>query len=219
MSRGYKKYMKKDARRNASPYLKIFVFSFFAMLLVFTFIIKTLSPTVDTSIGDYKEQNVDIDEPKKIVDDRLQMIQSEDQGRSFSELMSKPEDTTQDNIVTQTNDTVFDNKTPIQHQEQNFKQNQKQNTAAPIPVPVKIAPVPVQEPVYKVYIGSYSSADQAKVAKDIILESGSGLNPIVKSLGTNNYTLQIGIFKNKQSADSLLYTIQQNHLPGRIVTE
>ena len=78
---------------------------------------------------------------------------------------------------------------------------------------------PEAEPVYKVFIGAYTSIEQAKVAKDIILETGTGLNPIVKCLGTNNYTLQVGIFKNKNSAESLLYTIQQNHLPGRIVQE
>ena len=73
--------------------------------------------------------------------------------------------------------------------------------------------------VYKVFIGTYTSAEQAKVAKDIIVESGINLNPIVKCIGSNNYTLQVGIFKNKSSADTLLYTIQQNHLPGRIVQE
>ena len=77
----------------------------------------------------------------------------------------------------------------------------------------------VSEPIYKVYIGSYTSAEQAKVAKDIIQESGVNLNPIVKCIGSNNYTLQVGIFKSKQGADTLLYTVQQNHLPGRIVKE
>ena len=90
-ARGYKKYMKKDSQQS-SPILKIFIVTFFGMLLVFTFIFKSLAPSVDTSIGDYKETSVDIEEPKKIVDDRLQMIQSEDQGKSFSELMSKPDD-------------------------------------------------------------------------------------------------------------------------------
>ena len=84
------------------------------------------------------------------------------------------------------------------------------------------APQPVTpkaEPVYKVYVGTYTSAEQAKVAKEIIQESGNGLNPIVKCIGSNNYTLQVGLFKSKQSAESLLYTVQQNHLPGRVVQE
>lgn len=198
---GYKKYMKKEAQKDHSL-VKIFLISFFGMLLVFTFVIKSFSPSVDTSIGDY-QQEAEVDtqeESKKIVDDRLSMIQSEDQGRSFSELMAKPDDTAE------------------------VKETVQVNTATPEPVQTVnettvTPPTPQAEPVYKVFVGTYTSAEQAKVAKDIIQESGNGLNPIVKCIGSNNYTLQVGIFKNKQSAESLLYTVQQNHLPGRIVQD
>lgn len=198
---GYKKYMKKEAQKDHSL-VKIFLISFFGMLLVFTFVIKSFSPSVDTSIGDY-QQEAEVDtqeEPKKIVDDRLSMIQSEDQGRSFSELMAKPDDTAE------------------------VKETVQVNTVTPEPVKTVnettvTPPTPQAEPVYKVFVGTYTSAEQAKVAKDIIQESGNGLNPIVKCIGSNNYTLQVGIFKNKQSAESLLYTVQQNHLPGRIVQD
>ena len=198
---GYKKYMKKEAQKDHSL-VKIFLISFFGMLLVFTFVIKSFSPSVDTSIGDY-QQEAEVDtqeEPKKIVDDRLSMIQSEDQGRSFSELMAKPDDTAE------------------------VKETVQVNTATPEPVQTVnettvTPPTPQAEPVYKVFVGTYTSAEQAKVAKDIIQESGNGLNPIVKCIGSNNYTLQVGIFKNKQSAESLLYTVQQNHLSGRIVQD
>ena len=198
---GYKKYMKKEAQKDHSL-VKFFLISFFGFILVFTFVIKSFSPSVDTSIGDY-QQEAEVDtqeEPKKIVDDRLSMIQSEDQGRSFSELMAKPDDTAE------------------------VKETVQVNTATPEPVQTVnettvTPPTPQAEPVYKVFVGTYTSAEQAKVAKDIIQESGNGLNPIVKCIGSNNYTLQVGIFKNKQSAESLLYTVQQNHLPGRIVQD
>ena len=199
---GYKKYMKKEAQKDNSL-LKIFVLSFFGMLIVFTFLIKSFSPTVDTSIGDYQD-NLDNqqEETAKNVDDRLSMIQSEDQGRSFSDLMSKPDDVPQ----------KTDNQTGVVvDQPKTIKENNVAETVAPQPVQA--------DPVYKVFVGSYTSAEQAKVAKDIIQESGNGLNPIVKCIGSNNYTLQVGIFKNKQSAESLLYTVQQNHLPGRIVQD
>lgn len=199
---GYKKYMKKEAQKDNSL-LKIFVLSFFGMLIVFTFLIKSFSPTVDTSIGDYQDNSANQqEETAKNVDDRLSMIQSEDQGRSFSDLMSKPDDVPQkaDNQT----DVVVD-------QTKTVKENNVAETVTPQPVQA--------EPVYKVFVGSYTSAEQAKVAKDIIQESGNGLNPIVKCIGSNNYTLQVGIFKNKQSAESLLYTVQQNHLPGRIVQD
>lgn len=198
---GYKKYMKKEAQKDHSL-VKIFLISFFGMLLVFTFIIKSFSPSVDTSIGDY-QQEAEVDtqeEPKKIVDDRLSMIQSEDQGRSFSELMAKPDDTAEVKETVQVNTVTPE---PVQ--------TVNETTVTP--------PTPQAEPVYKVFVGTYTSAEQAKVAKDIIQESGNGLNPIVKCIGSNNYTLQVGIFKNKQSAESLLYTVQQNHLPGRIVQD
>ena len=199
---GYKKYMKKEAQKDNSL-LKIFVLSFFGMLIVFTFLIKSFSPTVDTSIGDYQDNSANQqEETAKNVDDRLSMIQSEDQGRSFSDLMSKPDDVPQkaDNQT----DVVVD-------QSKTVKENNVAETVTPQPVQA--------DPVYKVFVGSYPSAEQAKVAKDIIQESGNGLNPIVKCIGSNNYTLQVGIFKNKQSAESLLYTVQQNHLPGRIVQD
>lgn len=199
---GYKKYMKKEAQKDNSL-LKIFVLSFFGMLIVFTFLIKSFSPTVDTSIGDYQDNSANQqEETAKNVDDRLSMIQNEDQGRSFSDLMSKPDDVPQkaDNQT----DVVVD-------QPKTVKENNVAETVTPQPVQA--------DPVYKVFVGSYTSAEQAKVAKDIIQESGNGLNPIVKCIGSNNYTLQVGIFKNKQSAESLLYTVQQNHLPGRIVQD
>ena len=199
---GYKKYMKKEAQKDNSL-LKIFVLSFFGMLIVFTFLIKSFSPTVDTSIGDYQDNSdSQQEETAKNVDDRLSMIQSEDQGRSFSDLMSKPDDVPQkaDNQT----DVVVD-------QSKTVKENNVAETVTPQPVQA--------DPVYKVFVGSYTSAEQAKVAKDIIQESGNGLNPIVKCIASNNYTLQVGLFKNKQSAESLLYTVQQNHLPGRIVQD
>lgn len=199
---GYKKYMKKEAQKDNSL-LKIFVLSFFGMLIVFTFLIKSFSPTVDTSIGDYQDNSANQqEETAKNVDDRLSMIQSEDQGRSFSDLMSKPDD------VQQKNDNQMD---VVVDQSKTVKENNVAETVTQQPVQA--------DPVYKVFVGSYTSAEQAKVAKDIIQESGNGLNPIVKCIGSNNYTLQVGIFKNKQSAESLLYTVQQNHLPGRIVQD
>ena len=202
---GYKKYMKKEAQKEENSLLKIFIISFFGMLLIFTFLIKSFSPTVDTSIGEYQDEEISMDstdETKKIVDNRLEMIQSEDQGKSFSELMSNPSDVSKQVQPEPVAEDV---------------QKTEENTLA-VAETVN-PPVQTAEPVYKVFVGSYTSAEQAKVAKDIIQESGSGLNPIVKCIGSNNYTLQVGIFKNKNSAESLLYTVQQNNLPGRIVQD
>lgn len=201
--KNYKKYMKKESVKDYSLF-KVFVFSFFGMLLLFTFLIKSFSPSVDVSIGDYKsETDVEsVEEIKKNVDNRLAMIQDEDQGRNFADLMKNSEE--DKNNEEKKKDLKPLTKEPIEQVELNVEEA------------IKSKPL---DPVYKVFIGSYTSAEQAKVAKDIITEAGSALTPIVKCIGTNNYTLQVGIFKNKESADALLYTIQQSHLPGRIVQE
>lgn len=187
--------MKKNTPKEHSLW-KLFAISFFGMLLVFTFLIKSFSPTVDVSIGDYKQEESfdNSDEIKKIVDQRLAMIQEEDQGLNFSEIMNKNEE------------------------KENAKQEEKLASLTSDKT-LEVVTLQKTEPVYKVFIGSYTSAEQAKVAKDIIIESGSTLSPIVKCLGSNNYTLQVGIFKNKASADALLVNIQKSHLPGRIVQE
>ena len=203
---GYKKYMKKEAQKEENGLLKIFIISFFGMLLVFTFLIKSFSPTVDTSIGDYQQEETALEqqeEAKKIVDNRLEMIQNEDQGRSFSDLMAHADDT----VKQKTAETV---------KVDEISRPEDTNTTV---AEALNKPDPNLEPVYKVFVGTYTSAEQAKVAKDIIQESGTGLTPIVKCIGSNNYTLQVGIFKNKNSAESLLYTVQQNNLPGRIVQD
>jgi hypothetical protein len=49
-NRGYKKYMKQEAREE-NPLIKIFIISFFGMLLIMTMLIKSFAPTVDTSVG------------------------------------------------------------------------------------------------------------------------------------------------------------------------
>ncbi len=198
-NRGYKKYMKQEAREE-NPLIKIFIISFFGMLLIMTMLIKSFAPTVDTSVGgEMNEASSFQDDDKKVVDGSLEAIQNEDRGRDFGDIMSKAED-----IPQETKKTIT-------------QSEPKEIAPAPDPVP-EVKPVP-QDVVYKVYIGSYTSAEQAKVAKDIIQESGNGLSPIVKCIGSNNYTLQVGIFKNKQSAEAMLYSVQQNHLPGRIVQD
>lgn len=193
---GYKKYMKKDARQE-SPLLKIFIISFVGMLLFFTFIMKSFLPSVDTTIGDYSQSNYnDSAEEPKIVDDRLSMIQNEDQEKNFSSLMNNAADIQHETVKPQ--EIGSDEQVQMQHE-------------APQPA--------LKEPIYKVFVGNYTSAEQAKVAKEIIQEAGNQLNPIIKCIGNNNYTLQVGIFKNKQSAEALLYTVQQSNLPGRIVQD
>ena len=203
---GYKKYMKKESRKDYSI-IKLFVFTFFGMLLIFTVLIKSFSPTVDTSIGDYDTK--EIIEENTNIDNRLAFIQEEDNGKDFSEIIRKAEENMQKNIDLQNNNTEI----------QTNKISEVILDTSDVNISVPNYNMSKKDPTYKVYIGSYSSAEQAKVAKDIISETSLNLTPIVKCLGSNDYTLQVGIYKNKDGADNLLQTIRSNHLPGRIVED
>lgn len=197
---GYKKYMKPGAKSNDYSLIKLFAISFFGMLLIFTILIKSFSPSVDVSIGDYKQEN-DVEEMSVNIDDRLSSIQDEDRGRSFEDLMKNASDVQPETVDNQTKPV---NTAPAV---------QKREIQETVDVPVN------KETIYKVYIGTYTSAEQAKVAKDIIQESSMNLSPIIKCIGSNNYTLQVGTFRNKNGAEALLASIKQNHMPGRIVQE
>ena len=197
-ARTYKKYMKQDYKKDYGLW-KLFIISFLGMLFVFTYLIISFSPSVDVSIGDYKqeEDNVNYEEVKKNVDERLAMIQDEDQGRSFTQLMQNSEDVDKEESKSQSLTTSVSTQN---EEEQVVVKNDS-------------------DPFYKVFIGSYTSIEQAKVAKEIILESNSSLNPIIKCIGSNDYTLQVGTFKNKKSAEALLDAVKQNNLPARIVQD
>lgn len=209
---GYKKYMKKTTKKNNHFFINLFLITLFGMLIIFTYVFKSFTPDVDVSIGDYKPEPEISEESKSFVDGRLSMIQDEDQGRNFSDLMANVEK------IQPTNEPEQQENKEVSF-DQRFSQAIDQNNQTENTDSSSNTTAVTKDIVYKVYIGTYTSIEQAKVAKDIILESNNGLNPIVKCIGSNDYTLQVGIFKNKSSAESLLYTVQQNHLPGRIVED
>ena len=190
----YKKYMKKSEQKDYSL-LKIFIISFCLMLICSTFIFKEMLPKVDTSVGDYKQEEIPEYESKRDVDNRLALLQQEDSEQqnfeiNFSE-MSRSNKISDDNTE---NTAILKEEVPIQ-----VKQS--------------------QEKTYKVYIGSYSSVEEAKAAKDLIIEVNIGLNPIVKYVDANTYSLQIGAFKSKEAANNLLNNVQRNNIQARIVEE
>ena len=68
------------------------------------------------------------------------------------------------------------------------------------------------------YIGHYNTYDQVKIAKDIVNETDPTLNPVIKEV-SGGYTLQAGVFKNKNAAMALTTTLLNEHLPARMVSE
>lgn len=220
----YKK-KKKDSSKNA---VLIFFTTFFAMLLIFTVIVKSLSPDVDVTIGgdsetDAKESGLGV---KKFIDERLKLIQMEDDSAGVSQKLGdsgKPssgyDDKSFDNFSKQMEEKVVlpSQKTPSETVDE---ENQDVEISTP-PRPTgrdissssEVAPK-----MSKVFVGRYSSLEQAKVAQGIMQDSGLNITPFIKDLG-GSYTLQVGSYSSREKANSLASELLRNNFPARVVQE
>lgn len=224
----YERYKKKKDS-NPNRRMLIFVTTFFAMLLLFSVIVKAISPNVDVSIGndsetDAKETGLGV---KKFIDERLKMIQMEDNSAGVS---VKNDNKTSYGI----SDAGFNK--PSQVADEKITLPKKNNTITdssgddddqPIQPAVHNPPRPVNKDVTnpfvspkmsKVYVGRYSTVEQAKVAQEILMDAGLDITPFVKDLG-GSYTLQIGSYSSRAKAEGLASELQRNNFPARVIQE
>lgn len=241
----YREY-KKRLSKNPHQGLVLFISAFFILLLAFLGCAKIMSPDVDIAIGDepevtYEEEGI----VRGNVDDRLKKIQEEDNkadtpettiDTSLDEKVIIP-DNKEENVDSQADAPI------VLEQPQNQPETvQTPDTTTPAPAlapaPEKVqsaetkppvvsenihqtnpAPVPAPAPkTYKVYVGSYSSAAQAEVAKGIISESGAGISVFVKNIN-GSFTLQAGSFSTAEKAQSVANDLLKNNFPARVVAE
>lgn len=201
----YKEY-KKKLESNPNEGLILFVSAFFVMLLIFLGVAKQLSPDVDVSIGDNTEYSQD-DLTRGNVDDRLKLIQMEDNSNDSE---------------TQISDDPFSSE--MEEKVIIPKQSSKDAEAADVitldssdvsNVEEKKATQPISA---KVVVGYYATPEQAEVAKSIIMESGMNIQPFVKNMGSA-YTLQVGSFSSKETAQSVANELLKNNFPARVIIE
>ena len=223
----YNRY--KNKKKNLSQKgVLIFITTFFVTLLLFTFVAKSLSPDVDVTIGD--DSSTDAKETglgvKRFIDDRLKMIQMEDNSTGMSKKID-------DKKPTEYNDKSFDNfsetldeevKIPTKNDENVIEEEPIEQTvssskvAAPRPK-AKDLSTPFEAPkMSKVFVGQYSNLEQAMVAQGILLDSGLDLTPFIKDLG-GSYTLQVGSYSSRAKAVSLATLLNKNNFPARVVAE
>lgn len=212
----YKEYQKKVTKKPNEGII-IFVSVFFILLLLFLGIAKQLSPEIDVAIGDDENATATEDVADKTnVDDRLKLLQQEDEGKKAqddtfaSELDEKvvlPTHKKTDNsdVATQEEPVTLANKTA----------NPKPAvTSSPAP---KAMTTQSATPA-KVVVGYYSTRDQAEVAKGIIAESGLNISPYVRNIG-GAYTIQIGSYTTREKAQSVANELLRNNYPARIIME
>lgn len=207
----YKEYQKKVTQK-PNEGIAIFVSAFFILLLLFLGIAKQISPDVDVSIGDDSVSNsetVGID--KNNVDERLKLLQMEDNGMAGEDEMFNSE---------------LDEKVVIPEKKEEKQETVKQEEAVvekePAPKTEQTAtPAPkvTQQSVNaKVVVGYYATKEQAEVAKGIIAEAGLNISPFVRSIG-GAYTIQVGSYSTREKAQTVVNDLLRNNYPARIIVE
>lgn len=233
----YLSYDRYKRKKDSKPSKRILIFTttFFLTLLLFTLVAKSLSPNVDVTIGndsetDAKETGLGV---KKFIDERLKMIQMDDNGSGGAANDNSPKN------AYQAGDASFNNYSKkIEEQEAaeeekvtlpTAKAPQSTNTTnqnTQIVAPPRPSSSDLSRPFNtsktstssKVYVGRYSNIEQAKVAQGILMDSGLNISPYVKNMGSY-YTLQVGSYSNKSTASSVANQLQQNNFPARVVQE
>ena len=209
----YKEYQKK-VTKNPNEGIIIFVSAFFILLLLFLGIAKQISPEVDVSIGDDTAVTSNEDIQKSPVDERLKLLQMEDEGKGANA----------DNTFA----TELDEKVVLPEHKKDDKQKAEtitlvdkeanpkpSETASPAPKPVQVHP---QAAPAKVVVGYYATKEQAEVAKGIILESGMNISPFVRNIG-GAFTIQVGSYSSREKAQSVVNDLLRNNYPARIIIE
>lgn len=221
----YDRYKKKK-KDTSKKGMMLALTTFFATLLIFTAVAKMLSPDVDVTIGgdsetDAKETGLGV---KRFIDDRLRAIQMDDNsGNSKKEETQKTttyDDTGFDNYSKQVEEkVVVPTSKNVSQDEIQEEPLQTSRMAPPRPSSSKDVSAPFESPkMTKVYVGRYSTIEQAKVAQEILLDSGIDITPFVKNMGSY-YTLQVGSFSSRAKASEIAGELQQNNFPARMVQD
>lgn len=227
----YKKYTKQEEEKPS--YLKLFFGAFFMMLLLFVVIAVHLFSSLDTAIGendegDIKESGLGV---KHLIDNRLKFIQMEDNNKNPANqapnvLMQKEKElAASDDSEVEVRVQTFGGDKNVTNYGSNNSFSNSQTTfpttsESTIKHPAGISQQPkAHTTVYKVYIGTYNTLEQARVAQTIIQDANIGVTSFVKTAGNGVYTIQVGSYGDITKAQSLTNELKRNHFPARMVQE
>ncbi len=225
---------RKRRRRNPFGYLFLFSLVFIFALLGLSYIVKSYSPNVDVTIGNNEaltlsEQDMDVE--IKTIDERLKWIQTEDEMPTVairepkekqSDIDKKQKDKDKDKeknkeekvLKKPKKDKPSEKKETTSKAAQDYKKQKldiklEKAITPPKPLPPKIT---------KVYIGKYSTIEEAMRIQRKIASEESDIVPFIKSLGSG-YIVQIGSFSDSQRAAALLTRMRNKGYNAKLLTE
>lgn len=213
---------KRRRRKQNWGYVYLFSFVFIAALFILSYLVKTYSPNIDVTIGNTDSLTLsdsELDVAAKPIDERLKWIQMEDEMPTVSikEKQEKP-------IKETTKQTDKIKQNIKKEEEKHIKQNSKEETKnlsdiknPPLPSIMDLKPqasdfrsatskqtvIPSPKPtITKVYLGTYSSIEEAMKVQNKISQEEPSLTPFIKAMGSS-YIVQLGSFSEKEKATSL----------------
>ncbi len=221
-----RKKRRKKRRSFASLYL--FAIVFLIALYVLTNVIKSYSPDIDVSIGanqDITLSDSDMDVEVKSVDERLKWIQMEDDMPT----VSVKESELNKDVVNDFDDINVDVVTP--KQENNIEKNVIKNPPKPSMEEVvnnkdfrntstsvkQVIPKPTHS-ITKVYLGNYSSIEEAMKIQSKVSAEDPSLMPFVKAVN-NTYIVQLGSFSDSAKADNLIENLKSKGYSPKTIYE
>lgn len=221
----YSRYKKKK-NDGSNKSLTLAVSTFFATLLLFIIVAANLSPNVDVSIGEdtdmeAKESGLGV---KRFIDDRLKMIQMEDSGSAVSKKVEEKKTSDFQDEEFDSFSKELDEKVELPSNSKDAAKSGVEKVSSKVHTPPRPnrnedLSTPFESPrMSKVYVGYYNTAEQAKVAQGILLDSGLNVTPFIKDLG-GAYTLQVGSYSARQKAESLAGELLRNNFPARVIQE
>lgn len=197
---------KKEKKSHFFTYLYLFAFVFLITLWGLSQLIKTYSPEIDVEIGNNNNNNnndfilneADIDVEVKTIDDRLKWIQMEDElptvsiksseriekAKKLEEQLKKKKQKEEDIQPNITERNLKKSEEVKAIEERSIKKQAKKNVLS------------------KVYLGKYSTLEEAIEIQNKINSIDTSLSPFVKSVN-GGYIVQLGSFSDAEKAGVL----------------
>lgn len=220
--------IKRKKRRNKSGlrYILLFAFVFLFALWGLSYIVQSFSPDVDVAIGNNEALTLnDNDTEIRTIDERLKWIQMEDELPTVSIKIQKDETKKQASSIQIKKETSLQKKkkeeTVINKNEQpkpeivrqklDFRLKNVEDTQ------IAVKETRPETKVSKVYIGQYSSIEEAIKMQNRITTDAPDTTPFIKSIN-GAYVVQIGSFTDRDKAISLVARMQSKGYNARVVS-
>lgn len=242
------KRKRKRKNKGILGYFYLFVFVFVVALLGLSFFVKSYSPDVDVSIGNNESLTLsesDMDVEVKSVDERLKWIQMEDEMPSVAIREAKEstekaikeknekkgsvivaDEVTKRVIELPTNEEpIFKKEDVVPKPQMSDLITQAVSQPQPLPVPqasdfrasVPVIPAPIPS-LTKVYLGSFSTVDEAMAIQQKIATDIPESMPFIKSQN-GSYIVQLGSFSNKSVADAFILRVKEKGYNPKIINQ